>query len=211
MCLQWCHVRGWVIDNDVPCWECPAYGQPPVASCDTCIHRREGEAGPMCALTKLALPYAGGCCHHNVDLRAGAQIAVPLDELAVAPWVLAVHRATSPAALLADHHSAPELELRDGRAWLRLDELAVPFVYGVTADAWEAAVALPAPEPIPDAPPHFAVALEALETLQADGDVAPVYARLIRLLADMPLESLPDYWRGTIAETLNLLEERCSS
>lgn len=210
MCLQFCHVRGWLIDNDVPCWECPAYGVPPAASCDTCVHRREGEAGPFCGVTKLALPYAGGCCHHNASVNT-VQIAVPLDELAVAPWVLAAHHAATPAALLADHHSAPELELRDGRAWLRLDELAVPFVYGVTADAWEAAVAVPAAAPIPDAPPHVAVALEALETLHADGDIAPVYARLIRLLGEMPLESLPDYWRDTIAETLNLLEERWSS
>lgn len=218
MCLQWCYVggagegneQGWLIDNDVPCWGCPAYGLPPPASCDTCTHRRQGEAGPMCALTKLPLPYAGGCCHHNADVGSGATLAVALDDLAVAPWVLAVHQAATPAELLATHHSAPELEVRDGRAWLRLDELAVPFVYGVTADAWEDAVAMPEPEPIPDAPPHFAVALEALEAMQADGDPAPAYARLIRLLVDTPLETLPHYWRHSIVETLRLLEERCA-
>ncbi|WP_322489354.1 hypothetical protein [Chloroflexus sp.] len=199
-------MKGWLIDNDLPCWDCPAYGQPPAASCDTCIHRREGEAGAFCGLTKLALPYAEWCCHHNASVNA-SQIAVALDDLAVAPWLLAVYHAMTPAELLADHHSAPELELRDKRAWLRLDELAVPFVYGVTADAWEAAVAMPEPEPIPDAPPHFAAALEALEALQAGGDVAPAYARLIQLLDEMPLASLPEYWRGTVAETLNLLKE----
>jgi hypothetical protein len=160
----------------------------------------------MCALTKLALPYARSCCHHNANLTV-TQIAVALDDLAVAPWVLALHHAATPAALLADHHSAPELELHDGQAYLRLDELAVPFVYGVTADSWEHAVAMPTPEPIPDAPPHFAVALEALEALQAGGDIGPAYLRLTELLEGMPLASLPDYWRGTIAETLNLLEE----
>lgn len=219
MCLQWCYVggagegngQGWLIDNDVPCWGCPAYALPPAASCDTCTHRREGERGPFCGLTKLALPYAGGCCHHNASLHSRAEIALLVDELPVAPWVLAVHHAATPAELLTEHHSAPELEVAGGRAWLRFDELAVPCVYGVTADAWDSAVAVPEPEPIPDAPPHFAVALEALETMQADGDPAPAYAHLIHLLVDTPLEALPGYWRHSVAETLKLLEERCAA
>lgn len=217
MCLQWCYVggsgkgneQGWLIDNDVPCWGCPAYGQPP-ASCDTCSHRRKGDHGPFCGLTKLGLPYAGGCCHHNTRLDRRAERALLVDEVPVAAWVLAVHHVATPAELLAEHHSAPELEVRDGRAWLRLDELAVPFVYGVTADAWENAVAVPEPAPIPDVPPHFAVALEALETMQAGGDPAAAYARLICLLVETPLEALPGYWRHTVGETLKLLEEQCT-
>jgi hypothetical protein len=208
MCLQWCYVRGWIIDNDLPCAGCPAYGRSPAASCDSCTHRCDGERGPLCALTRLPLPDAGGCCHHNAAAGAGEPIIVAVDDVTVAPWVLAAHRAATPAELLAGHHSAPELELRGGRAWLRLDCLAVPFVYGVTADAWEMAVALPEPEPIPDAPPHFAAALDALEALHAGGDPAPAHARLLALLAEAPLETLPDYWRGTVRETLALLEER---
>jgi len=208
MCLQWCHVQGWLIDNDLPCWDCAAYGLPPAASCATCLHRRDGDAAPLCSLTKTALPYVGGCCHHNADLGAQAAIRLVCDEVPVAPWLLAAHRAATVAELLAGHHSAPELELHDGRAWLRRDSLTVPLIYGVTADAWESAVAVPPSDPIPDAPPHFAAALEVLEALLSNDDPTPAYARLCALLVETPLEALPDYWRGTVAETLALLAER---
>lgn len=207
MCLQWCYVRAWVIDNDLPCRDCSAYGQAPVGLCASCAHRRDGERGPMCSLTRTALPYAGGCCHYNADLDAWPA-ALPLDALPIAPWVLAVHQATSPATLFAGYESAPDLELRGGQACVALDELAVPLVYGVTADAWTQAVGVPEPEPAPNAPPHFAVALDALETMQAGDDATPVHARLLELLEVAPLEGLPEPWRKIVAETLALLGER---
>jgi hypothetical protein len=194
------------MDNDLPCDDCAAYGQPPVAACATCPHQRTGAHGPVCRLTTAPLPTVGGCCHHGAVARVTPALA--LDALPVAPWLLAAHRVATAAALLARHPSAPELERRDGRVWLRLDDLAVPLVYGVTADAWDTAIALPAPDTIPDAPPHFHAALEALEALHADGDPAPASARLRRLLVATPLETLPAYWRGTVTETLALLDER---
>ena len=203
MCLQWCYVRTMVIDNDVPCWECPAYGGPPPGPCATCTHRHPGAHGDVCGLTRMPLPTAGGCCHYNAIVTEAPE-AVPLDAVAVAPWLLAGNPAAPPAAFLADHPSAPALEWRDGRAWLRLDELAVPVVYGVTADAWDDAV--PAPLPAPPDPPHAAVALEVLETLVAGGEVAPAAARLEALLAAQPLEDLPEAWRGIIAATLELID-----
>ncbi|NNJ12218.1 hypothetical protein EKD04_017960 [Chloroflexales bacterium ZM16-3] len=206
MCLQWCHVWGWLIDNDISCWDCPAYGLPPVASCASCAHRRAGAGGPMCSLTKAALPYVGGCCHHNADL-GGVGSARALDALPVAPWLLAAHRAATAEALVASHHSAPDLERRDGRTWLQLDDLAVPLVYGVTADAWGSAVALPLAEPIPDAPPHVAAAMEVLEALASGGNPRPAYAQLVALLDVTPLDALPAYWRSTVGETLALANE----
>jgi hypothetical protein len=164
----------------------------------------------VCVLTKAALPYVGGCCHHNADLGyVGSALA--LDALTVAPWLLAAHRAATAEALLASHHSAPVPELRDGRAWLQLDDLAVPLVYGVTADAWESAVALPPAEPIPDAPPHFAMAMEVLEALASGGDPIRAYHQLVALLDVTPLDAIPAYWRSTVGETLALMTERCTS
>jgi hypothetical protein len=152
------------------------------------------------------LPYAGGCCHHNAAVTVGEEEVIAVDALPVAPWVLEAYRVRSAAELVAEHHSAPEPEQRDGRRVVRIGDLAVPFVYGVTADAWEDAVALPEDGPIPDEPPHVAVAIAALEALADGGAVGEAYDQLMAVLEVMPLETVPEHWRGTILETLNLLE-----
>jgi len=190
MCLQWCYIQGWLIDNDLPCGACPAYGRSPVAACVTCVHRREGAHGPLCVLTHAPLPHAGGCCHHNAD-RGRDRDALPWDALPVAPWLPAAH-----------------LRAPDGEVWLRLADLAVPLVYGVTADAWETAVALPPAEPIPDAPPHVARAMDVLEALSEGGDPTRASSQLVALLAVTPLEEIPTYWRSIVAETVALITER---
>ena len=190
MCLQWCYIQGWLIDNDLPCGACPAYGRSPVAVCVTCVHRREGAHGPLCVLTHAPLPHVGGCCHHNAD-RGRVRDALPWDALPVAPWLPAAH-----------------LRAPDGEVWLRLADLAVPLVYGVTADAWETAVALPPAEPIPDAPPHVARAMDVLEALSEGGDPTRASSQLVALLAVTPLEEIPTYWRSIVAETVALITER---
>ncbi len=43
MCLQWCHVHKWIIDNDVRCSGCERAepnDRPEDQACDTCKHRR---------------------------------------------------------------------------------------------------------------------------------------------------------------------------
>lgn len=207
MCLQWCYVHGWLTDNDLPCWDCPAYGLPPAASCASCAHRRVGADGPLCRLTRVALPVVGGCCHHNAALEGVGDLHA-LATLPIAPWLLAAHRAATADELFATHPTAPDLDRRDGRAWLRHDDLAVPLVYGVTADAWGHAVGMPEPAPIPDAPLHTAVALEVLEALASGGDPDWAYRRLIGLLAETPLDAIPAYWRATVEQTLALMDER---
>ena len=41
MCLQWCYVKQWILNNDVPCHQCPLAQRPdPTRQCVACIHRR---------------------------------------------------------------------------------------------------------------------------------------------------------------------------
>lgn len=218
MCLTWCHARGLVFDNDLPCSGCPAYGVAvapygTARSCATCLHRRAprtdadavGEGEPWCGLTEMPLPYAQFCCHHNATPTT--QEVILLDEVPVAPWVLAHFHAESVAALFECHHSAPDVDEVGGRAMLRLESLATPLLYGVVAEAWDDSLAVPPPPPIPEPPPHLAFALAILEALQSRGDAATPRAALDALLMEQPLDDIDPYWRSTITETLGLMEE----
>lgn len=134
MCLQWCHVTDQVVDNDYPCFHCP----PEIRlakrghSCQTCQHR----VGAGCQLTGHRLPLSQSCCHHNVRRRNPAALLL-LTDRNVHPVQLALHQAENLEALFWAVESAPEPEvLQPNEIVVRLADLAIPWVYGLPADAW---------------------------------------------------------------------------
>lgn len=140
MCLQWCHVRDLLIDNDIPCRRiCPdeirlaQEGQ----SCKTCVHRREN----LCILTKERLPHKGVCCHHNATIRQFESVTLRAGENV--PWeLLEAHGVDTVHELFDRVDSAPELpvgSLEDGVV-LEAQDLSVPLVYGVCSSCWEEAL-----------------------------------------------------------------------
>ena len=140
MCLQWCHVRGWLIDNDLACVGCPLGVLAPSApSCETCAHHQVDAGGAeVCALTHTALPHRRSCCHHNA--APAAETHIPLELIPIAPWVTA-RWGDDPEALLATHHSAPGVAFDDEeRPALVLADLATPLVSGILSAQWPAAV-----------------------------------------------------------------------
>lgn len=140
MCLQWCHVRAWLIDNDLPCAGCDR-GDParlPAAwSCASCTHviAHDGLPG-ICGLTRESLPLAGRCCHWRAELAPAVMLAVSTRELA--PWLA---DAGEVAEVFASSPSAPPISFDStGRVVVALGDLSVPLVYGVPAPAWDTAL-----------------------------------------------------------------------
>ena len=143
MCLQWCHVRQLVIDNDVSCAGFCALGRalPADWSCATCRHHvvregREGEGRGLCGLTHLDRPRQGACCHYSVELTPDDRpMCVGREHLA--PTVLPRLAGRTAAEAFAQSETAPDVE-RDvaGRVRVRLADLAVPEVYGLPSGAW---------------------------------------------------------------------------
>lgn len=140
MCLQWCHVRDCLIDNDIPCERlCPAEIRLARAgnTCATCRHRR----GEICCLTQEHLPSQRWCCHHNAEVRKFEKVLLRTGQNV--PWeLLAAHGVASVRDLFGQVESAPELppEAPADGIWLEAEALSVPLVYGVCAACWEAAL-----------------------------------------------------------------------
>lgn len=180
MCLQWCHQRKWLIDNDMPCHGCPL-ADPPAGVCDRCRHRRAGESGESCALTRMPLPRIRGCCHAEAEIADLGDLT-PLAAVQAAPWTLEHFGASSPAALVLAHPSQPAIVIGpDGCAALRLRDLATPLVYGVPSGAWESALSPAAHgnEVTPSLPPSMAtLALQALEAVQRNESAGAALAAL---------------------------------
>lgn len=185
MCLQWCHVQRWLIDNDLECAGCErgaASDLPGEWSCAGCSHLRQAAgAAPSCALTRARLPLLGRCCHWQAE--------PVLEETArLAPWLAAEDRQLGS---------------------LRLGDLSVPLVYGVPADAWPAAVdpdeCEQSGEPL-DLKRRLAIeaAIDACEA----GDTVLRRARraLDAALAPGGEQGLPAAWRAIVAELRQLLE-----
>lgn len=143
MCLQWCHVRRLVIDNDVSCAGFCALGRalPADWSCATCRHHvvREGRGG-LCGLTHLDRPRQGACCHYAVELTS-ADDRMWLGREHLAPTVRTRPMSRTAAEAFELSETAPEVE-RDaaGRVRVRLKDLAVPDVYGLPSREWPAQV-----------------------------------------------------------------------
>jgi len=95
------------------------------------MHRR----GDLCALTMMALPRARTCCHWNVALTPDE--VLELTNLDVAPGTLETYAVETVAELFETSPTAPPYEVQEGRVLVRLDELAVPWVYGIGMSAWE--------------------------------------------------------------------------
>jgi len=139
MCLQWCHVRSQLIDNDLSCalWCADDIRLAHAAeTCDTCRHYHAG----VCALTRERVPLARTCCHHNAEPQRGMVILrlgenVPL-ELARAHGAASVRQIFDRVDSAPDMSGAPE----DGIEW-RIEEMSVPLVYGVRASCcWDTAL-----------------------------------------------------------------------
>lgn len=211
MCLQWCHVRRLLIDNDLPCSGCtrfPAFLLPQEESCQSCQHRREQDGKPaFCSLSQMPLPKAGRCCHWNAEVDT-RQI-VQLTTADVAPDVLTIWGVDTVAALFQHSDTAPDYE-REGSESIRvnLDDLALPFIYGVPAAQWEAALDGPAVVQGNDVPSELGHTVLAL--LETSEEPAEVYQQtriaLETLLEQHPFETLPMAWQELVASALTLTE-----
>src|SRR5689334_4786626 len=112
MCLVWCHVRSWLIDNDRACTECDggeAQRRRAAWSCASCVHHvaHAGQAA-ICALTRETLPLIGRCCHWQAERTTTAQLAI--GDADVAPWL-----SGTAIAVFAASPSAPPTTLDAGR------------------------------------------------------------------------------------------------
>lgn len=141
MCLQWCHVRGIVLDNDLPCalW-CPENIRLAQQGkrCPDCLHYRAG----TCALTAMQTPLAQTCCHFNAPLRPpGTQVRLKLGDT-VPPDLLRAHGIQTVAELFQVVESAPDLPPDASPDDILLDahHLSLPLVYGVRARCWDKAL-----------------------------------------------------------------------
>src|SRR6266498_3050234 len=140
MCLQWCHVRSWLIDNDLSCTGCDRSEPdllPAAWSCASCTHliAHDGQAR-ICGLTRETLPLAGRCCHWSAELTSSAALALSATELA--PWLA---EAGDAAEVFAASSSAPPISFgAAGQVIVAIDDLSVPLVYGVPAPDWDAAL-----------------------------------------------------------------------
>ena len=142
MCLQWCHVRGLLVDNDIPCEQlCPDAIRlaRQEENCRNCTHYQAGEIS-LCLLTHEITPLAESCCHWNVAIQSG-EVLLVLGE--TVPRALAqAHGVENTCQIFEMVETAPELEentLSEGIPML-IEEMAVPLIYGVLSTDWDAAL-----------------------------------------------------------------------
>jgi hypothetical protein len=211
MCLQWCHVRRLLIDNDLPCSGCtrfPAFLLPQEEGCQSCQHRREQDGKPaFCSLSQMPLPKAGRCCHWNAEVDTRSEIRLTTAD--VAPDVLVIWDANTVAELFARSETAPDYEPAGSESVrVSLDDLALPFVYGVPAAQWEAALdgaAIVQGNDVPIELGHTVLAL-----LEAAEEPSETYQQariaLDKLLEQHPFESLPMAWQELVASALQLTQ-----
>jgi hypothetical protein len=233
MCLQWCHARRWLIDNDVPCADCD-YGDPerlpPTWSCTSCTHliARDGQAA-ICGLTRETLPLVGRCCHWRAELTPVEALALSVAELA--PW-LADGRDV--AEVFAASPSAPPITFDPtGRVVVALDDLSIPLVYGVPASDWDMALGWGMDTPsdggasLDDA--RLVAITAALEALEHGAPaLEQALAHVAAFVGPDAMLELPEGWpaivaqliilgremygeHAAIANTLDSLEEACIS
>jgi hypothetical protein len=142
MCLQWCHVRRLLVDNDIPCaLLCPdAIRLAQVEQhCRRCMHYQPAEIG-LCLLTHEIIPLAGNCCHWNAAIEGG-EVLLFLGEN-VPEALAAAHGVETTTQIFEMVESAPELpeDRPEEGLPMQIEELAVPLVYGVVAADWDRAL-----------------------------------------------------------------------
>ena len=142
MCLQWCHVRGVLVDNDIPCVQlCPdtirlAHLN---KSCQMCRHYLHGEVD-LCELTQEITPLTETCCHWNAQKQSGPRVLTLGDTVPEA--LAAAHGVESTAQIFEMVDTAPELDddTPEEGIVMQIEEMSVPLVYGVIALEWDAAL-----------------------------------------------------------------------
>lgn len=142
MCLQWCHVRNILVDNDIPCsLLCPDEIRlaQQEKDCLDCVHYEEGEIG-LCLLTHEIAPLSETCCHWNAIRQSGSVVLVLGKTVPVA--LAAAHGVRSTAQIFEMVDSAPELDESAPQEGfeMQIDAMAVPLIYGVTSTDWDAAL-----------------------------------------------------------------------
>lgn len=167
MCLQWCHVRAWVIDNDLACIGCDRGDPerlPDAWSCVGCVHHsaRDGQIA-ICGLTHETLPVCQRCCHWQTARTTMSTLVI--GDANIAPWIGGTARDVFVAS-----PSAPPIVFDNDRIIVDLDDLSVPLVYGVPAPDWDAALGWELAMPLESGTPlddmrqqAITNALEALE------------------------------------------------
>jgi hypothetical protein len=208
MCLQWCHVRRLLIDNDLPCSGCsrfPAFLLLQEEGCESCQHWREQDGKPaFCSLSQMPLPKIGRCCHWQVEADTRSEITLTTAD--VAPDVLTIWGVDTVAELFERSETAPDYETSDtDHVSVNLDDLALPFVYGVPAAQWDDALDGPAIVQGNDVPLELGHAVLALLEADQQND-QQARSRLEELLVGHPLESLPMAWQELVASALQLTQ-----
>jgi len=206
MCLQWCHVRSWLIDNDLPCTGCDrgdANLLPGTWSCATCQHQRTpAGAAPICGLTCETQPLIDRCCHWQAQPLADHTM-LRLADTDVAPWL-----PDDVISLFAASSSAPDVSQEADRVVVALRDLSVPLLYGVPAEDWDAALgwdtarAATGTADVPAQAVQDAItdALTALEQSPLEGELA--LTQLMQVLTDTP--KLPTDWQQLITQILTI-------
>ena len=143
MCLQWCHVRSVLVDNDIPCDRlCPDEIRLAQQDkhCRDCIHHEPGEEIGLCRLTHEITPLAETCCHWNAAIERG-EVLLVLGEN-VPPALAQAHGVESTAQIFEMVDTAPELaaDRPEEGIPMRIEDMAVPLVYGVVSMDWDAAL-----------------------------------------------------------------------
>ena len=209
MCLQWCHVQCWLINNDLPCTGCPS-GDPqrlpaPLA-CATCTqHVAQAGTRGICMLTREQVPLAGRCCHWNADAQTTSPLVLGTADLA--PWL---HAPRGVAGVFDDSETAPEVAVdAQQRVTVNLDDLSVPLVYGVPSADWDAAlgwVRPPASTPLPTASPQVDAVLDALACVATGGPalVAALDVLLTTVHPDATLLDADAAWHAITTDLLAL-------
>lgn len=169
MCLQWCHVRHILINNDFPCSHCPStlrLDHSTRGGCDTCRHRHENGSAEFCRLTHADLPPARSCCHHNVNLDEGV-VVITLPT--IAPTLLEEMSVATVAEVFLESDTAPDVPLPDPNAvTVDLALFAIPAVYGIPSTEWKDVPF------IPDNDAYGDWLVEALVAIPIPADVPPL-------------------------------------
>ena len=145
MCLQWCHVTEQIVNNDYPCFFCPPEIRLAMSAetCGTCSHR----CGERCQLTGQNTPHSEFCCHFEVIPQHGLRA---LTEKSVHPALMQVHQVETIEQLFWAVETAPEPQVTTGGVVLvSIEELAVPWVYGLPSYAWPGEFPQRKPNPSP--------------------------------------------------------------
>ena len=206
MCLQWCHVRSWLIDNDLPCTGCDRSEPdllPAAWSCASCMHliAHDGQAG-ICGLTRETLPLAGRCCHWQAERISSMRLLIGDED--IAPWLNG-----AAVAIFDASPSAPPITFDAGRVVVDLDALSVPLVYGVPAFAWDAALGWELPMPVDLGTPFHDVRQRAItDALAALEQGAPALEQSLGELAEAlgpdGIVALPEGWLDILTELIAL-------